>query len=77
MGLFGKGPVVKLKVEGMNCGHCSAKVEQTLQDMDGVKKAEVDLETKTATVTLKKEGSQDPEALAAAVARVGFTAKVQ
>ena len=77
MGLFGKGPVVKLKVEDMSCGHCSAKVVKTLEGMDGVKKAEVDLETKTASVTLKKEGVQTPDALAAAVARVGYTAKVQ
>ena len=44
-----------LTVEGMMCGHCKARVEQVLSAVDGVEKAEVDLEKKTATVTLSHD----------------------
>ena len=41
-------------VEGMSCGHCSARVEQALNAIDGVTAA-VDLEAKTATLQLASE----------------------
>ena len=41
-------------VEGMSCGHCSARVEKALNAMEGVE-AKVDLATKTVAVTLSKE----------------------
>lgn len=41
----------KLTIEGMSCGHCSARVEKALNGIDGVTAA-VDLDSKTATVTL-------------------------
>lgn len=44
-----------LTVEGMMCGHCKARVEQVLSAVDGVEKAEVDLEKKTATVILSHD----------------------
>ena len=77
MGLFGKSHVVKLKVEGMSCMHCSAKVTKALEDLDGVKKAVLDLENKTAEVHLKKEDSHTTEELAASVSQAGFTASIQ
>lgn len=39
-----------IKIEGMTCGHCKARVEKTLAELPGVMSAEVDLEAKTATV---------------------------
>ena len=39
-------------VEGMSCGHCSARVEKVLAAVEGVTAVQVDLEAKTATVTL-------------------------
>ena len=39
-------------VEGMSCGHCSARVEKALAAVEGVTAVQVDLEAKTATVTL-------------------------
>ena len=44
-----------LKVEGMTCGHCKAAVEKALKAVDGVENAVVDLEKKSADVTLNKE----------------------
>ena len=38
-----------LSVEGMSCGHCSASVRRTLEEIDGISKVWVDLEGKKAT----------------------------
>ena len=40
-----------LKIEGMTCGHCSARVEKALNALDGVE-AKVDLAAKTAQLNL-------------------------
>ena len=48
-----------LTVEGMSCGHCKAAVEKALKAVDGVKNAVVDLEKKSANVTLNKEVNTD------------------
>ena len=60
-----------LEVEGMMCAHCQAHVQKALEAVDGVASASVDLETKTATVTLKKEVPD--EALTEAVTAAGYT----
>ncbi len=48
-----KGMEKKMLIEGMNCHHCSGRVETVLNALDGVS-ATVDLQTKTATVTMSK-----------------------
>ena len=45
----------KLLVEGMMCNHCKATVEKALSAVPGVTSAAVDLEAKTATVTLSAD----------------------
>ena len=47
-----------MKIEGMSCGHCSGRVEKALNGIDGVS-ATVNLEAKTASITLQKEVSDD------------------
>ena len=47
-----------MTINGMMCAHCQAHVEKALNALDGVE-AKVDLEAKTATVTLSKEVSDD------------------
>lgn len=44
-----------LTVEGMMCAHCQGSVEKALKAVDGVADCNVNLEAKTATVTLEKE----------------------
>ena len=44
-----------MKIEGMMCGHCEARVKKTLETIDGVKEAVVSHEAGTAVVTLEKE----------------------
>ena len=52
-----------LKIEGMMCPHCEARVRKALEALDGVESAVVSHVSGTAIVT----GSADVEALKAAV----------
>jgi len=58
-----------LIIEGMSCGHCTSRVEKALNAMEGVL-AIVNLEEKSATLTLSKEISDD--ALVATVTDAGY-----
>lgn len=60
-----------IKIEGMNCKHCSGAVEKQLNALEGVT-ATVDLEAKTATVDISDAGVTDGT-LCAAVEEAGFT----
>ena len=57
-----------LKIEGMVCGHCKARVEKALKAVAGVETVDISLEDKTATVT----GSADASALRQAVTDAGY-----
>ncbi len=59
-----------LTIEGMMCGHCTGRVEQALNALEGVK-AEVSLDDKTATVTAAENVSE--EMLVKAVTDAGYT----
>ena len=58
-----------MKIEGMSCGHCSARVEQALNAIDGVS-AKVNLEAKTASIVLSKP--VEDQALVKAVTDAGY-----
>ncbi len=62
-----------LTVEGMMCAHCKANVEKALSAVAGVTSAAVDLEAKTATVTLAAPVAD--EVLTAAVTDAGYEVK--
>ena len=42
-----------MKIEGMMCGHCEARVKKVLEALEQVEAAEVSHEAGTAVVTLK------------------------
>ena len=48
-----------LKVKGMMCAHCEARVKKALEALDGVASAEASHETGTVTVTLSKSVGRD------------------
>ena len=48
-----------MKIEGMMCGHCEARVKKTLEGIEGVTEAVVSHENGTAVVTLSKEVDND------------------
>ena len=62
-----------LKVEGMMCQHCVAHVKKALEGVEGVSNVEVDLEKKTATVTLT--GAVSDESLTAVIVDAGYEVK--
>ena len=59
---------VVIKVEGMMCPHCKARVENVCKDVPGTATAVVDLQEKQVTVT----GTADVEMLKKAIADAGY-----
>ena len=51
----GKNMEKTLKIEGMMCGHCEARVKKALEALPEVAEAEVSHEAGTAVVTLNSE----------------------
>lgn len=58
----------KITIEGMSCGHCKARVEKALSELDGITSAVVDLEAKTATI----EGDASDEVIRETVDDAGY-----
>lgn len=57
-------------VEGMSCGHCSARIEQALNAIEGVS-AQVDLKEKTVSIT--HPGTVTVEILKKTITEAGYT----
>lgn len=57
-----------IKVEGMMCNHCKARVEKVCAAVSGVTEAVVDLSAKTVTV----KGSADRKSLEKAISDAGY-----
>lgn len=57
-------------IEGMMCAHCTGRVEKALSAIHGVDKVEMDLEGKSAALTLSGEVSD--QALTDAVTQAGY-----
>lgn len=55
----GKTMTKTLKIEGMMCGHCEARVKKALEAVAGVESAVADHNANTAVVTLNAEVSDD------------------
>ena len=64
---------VTLQVEGMNCGHCAARIEKTLARTAGVTSAAVDLAGKRVTIEYAPETIQ-PAQLAQVITELGYPA---
>ncbi len=60
-----------MKIEGMMCAHCEARVKKALEAVAGVAAAEVSHEAGTAVLTL--QGAVDEAALKKAVEDAGYT----
>ncbi len=66
---------VELKISGMKCSKCSARLEKVIKNLDGVKDASVNLENATADVEYD-ETICNTNVLAEAVADAGFECKI-
>ena len=68
---FKKETGTTIRVEGMMCEHCKARVEKAISAVAGVTKVSVDLKKGTATYT----GAADADAIKAAVTDAGYEVK--
>ncbi len=59
-------------ISGMECPHCSARVQKALEALAGVKSAAVSHETQNAVVEYD-EAAVGPDALVEAIEATGFT----
>ena len=66
---------IKLRVSGMSCGHCQAKVERALRGTAGVYSAIVDLQAGEAEVDFNDDAATTAQ-LVAAVEKAGYGAKL-
>lgn len=74
MALFGKTKEsIELRVGGMTCGNCVAHVKDALEDVVGVRKADVDLENGIARVDARAGTRR--EDLVEAVREAGYAAE--
>lgn len=65
--------MIKLKIEGMTCGHCVAAVTQALESVPGTGKVvEVSLDRAEAVI----DGAPDSAALIASLQKDGFRAEL-
>lgn len=62
---------ITLKIEGMMCPHCEARVKKVLEELDGVSQVVPSHEKGTAVVTLEKDVSY--ETLKATIENQGYT----
>ena len=46
-----------IEVEGMTCGHCSNAVKNLIEEVNGVKSAEIELSTKEANVEFDSDST--------------------
>jgi copper chaperone len=66
---------IKLRVTGMTCGHCQAKVERALKGTAGVYSAIVDLQRGEAEIDFEDDAATTAQ-LIAAVEHAGYGAKL-
>jgi copper ion binding protein len=58
-----------IEIKGMSCGHCQARVEKALNELDGVE-AKVELKKNRAVVNLTKD--VEDQVLTDAVTEAGY-----
>lgn len=74
MALFGKTTTIRLQVTGMTCANCVRHVTEALEAVQGVKRAQVDLEAQRATVDAKAD--TDVAKMLEAVEDAGYKASL-
>jgi len=65
--------MINLKIEGMTCGGCQAKVQKALETVERVNEVQINLAAGDARI----EGNADQAQLVAAVEAVGYSATAQ
>ncbi|MEA4865043.1 MAG: heavy metal translocating P-type ATPase [Sphaerochaeta sp.] len=63
---------IQVGIGGMTCASCSSAVERTLNKLEGVEKAQVNLATETATIAFD-DSSLDLDGIKKAVQKIGYS----
>ncbi|MDT2827302.1 MAG: copper chaperone CopZ [Enterococcus viikkiensis] len=62
-------------INGMSCNHCVAKVEQAINQLDGIDKVKINLKKNNGTVKFD-EAQVSADKIAAAVTEAGYETEV-
>ncbi|AZB43130.1 copper-translocating P-type ATPase [Bacillus sp. FJAT-42376] len=76
LGYEAEGEKVSLSITGMTCAACSARIEKSLNKMDGVFEASVNFAMESAAVTYNP-AEVSPEDAAARIEKLGYGAKIK
>jgi copper chaperone len=60
-----------IKVEGMSCTHCQLRVKKAVEAVEGVRKADANLQTKQVVIDYE-EGKANLEKVKAAIREAGY-----
>jgi copper chaperone len=60
-----------IKVEGMSCMHCQLRVKKAVEAVEGVRKADANLQTKQVVIYYE-EGKANLEKVKAAIREAGY-----
>lgn len=71
--LFGTRDKIEIKVAGMTCGHCEAKIQEALARLPGVKKVTASRASQTVTIEPEKAGSLDLQKAKEAIQTLGYS----
>lgn len=69
---FGTKDKIELKVAGMTCGHCEAKVQQAVSQLPGVKKVTASRTNGTVTIEPDKSESLNRQAVKETIESLGY-----
>lgn len=60
-----------IKVEGMSCMHCQLRIKKAVEAVEGVQRADVNLQTKQVTIDFE-EGKENLEKVKATIRETGY-----
>ncbi len=70
--IFGNKSKLELKVTGMTCGHCEAKVQEAVAKLPGIKKVTASRTKETVTIETDKPEMLDPRKIKETIESLGY-----
>ena len=74
--MFGRIEKQILTVEGMSCGHCEKRVEQSVGQLTGIKKVQASHKDRTVEIAYKKGEPPDISLVQQTITDLGFEVNV-
>lgn len=69
---FGTKDKIELKVTGMTCGHCEAKIQEAVSKLPGVKKVTASRTSQTVTIQPDKSESLNLRTVKETIESLGY-----